>query len=61
MGRGQREAMSAEVTRRFTSCSKGVRKALQAAHVGSVGDRIGIEYSSIVGLTMREALRPAKV
>ena len=58
MGSGQRVAMSAEVTRRFTSCSSGVRKAPQVAQVGSVAAKVGIGGGSVVGLGMGETTRP---
>ena len=47
MGSGQRVAMSAEVTRRLTSCSSGVRKAPHVAQMGSVAEKVGIGYGSV--------------
>jgi hypothetical protein len=59
MGSGQRVARSAEVTRRFTSCSSGVRKAPQAAQVGSVAEKVGIACGSVGELGMGETTRPS--
>ena len=51
-------AMSAEVTRRLTSCSSGVRKAPHVAQVGSVAAKVGIGYGSGVRLDMGKTTRP---
>ena len=59
IGRGQRMAMSTEMTRRLTSCSSGVRKAPHVAQVGSVAAQVGIGCGSGMGLGMGETTKPA--